>query len=76
MLPRNPPDFVLMDINLPGMSGIECTRELKRLLPDVDVLILTMFGNGIAYSTHCGLERPAICSNACDRPVSRRPWKS
>jgi DNA-binding NarL/FixJ family response regulator len=43
-LPRNPPDFVLMDINLPGMSGIECTRELKRLLPDVDVLILTMFG--------------------------------
>jgi DNA-binding NarL/FixJ family response regulator len=44
MLPRNPPDFVLMDINLPGMSGIECTRELKRVLPDVDVLILTMFG--------------------------------
>jgi RNA polymerase sigma factor (sigma-70 family) len=43
-LPRNPPDFVLMDINLPGISGIECTRELKRLLPDTDVLILTMFG--------------------------------
>jgi DNA-binding NarL/FixJ family response regulator len=43
-LPRNPPDFVLMDINLPGMSGVECTRELKRLLPEVDILMLTMFG--------------------------------
>jgi len=43
-LPRNPSDFVLMDINLPGMSGIECTRELKRLLPNTDILMLTMFG--------------------------------
>jgi DNA-binding NarL/FixJ family response regulator len=44
-LPQNPPDFVLMDINLPGISGIECTRELKRRLPDVQVLMLTMFGD-------------------------------
>jgi DNA-binding NarL/FixJ family response regulator len=44
-LAMNPPDFVLMDINLPGMSGIECTRELKRLLPDVQVIMLTMFGD-------------------------------
>jgi DNA-binding NarL/FixJ family response regulator len=43
-LPLNPPDYVLMDINLPGMSGIECTRELKRVLPAVEVLMLTMFG--------------------------------
>lgn len=44
-LPENPPDFVLMDINLPGMTGIECTRALKRLLPDVQVIMLTMFGD-------------------------------
>jgi DNA-binding NarL/FixJ family response regulator len=44
-LPKAPSDFVLMDINLPGMSGIECTRELKRRLPDVQVLMLTMFGD-------------------------------
>jgi DNA-binding NarL/FixJ family response regulator len=43
-LPQNPPDYVLMDINLPGMSGIECTRELKRVLPETEVLMLTMFG--------------------------------
>jgi DNA-binding NarL/FixJ family response regulator len=44
-LPLAPPDFVLMDINLPGMSGIECTRELKRLIPDVNILMLTVFGD-------------------------------
>lgn len=44
-LPKNPPDFVLMDINLPGMSGIECTRELKKQIPYIEVLMLTMFGD-------------------------------
>jgi len=43
VLPRNPPNFVLMDINLPGISGIECTRELKRLLPNTEILMFTMF---------------------------------
>jgi DNA-binding NarL/FixJ family response regulator len=42
-LPKNPPDFVFMDINLPGISGVECTRKLKMLLPEVEVLMLTMF---------------------------------
>ena len=44
-VPMNPPDFVLMDINLPGMSGVECTRLLKRQLPNVEVVMLTMFGD-------------------------------
>jgi DNA-binding NarL/FixJ family response regulator len=44
-LPKNPPDIVLMDINLPGMSGIECTRQLKLQCPDVEVVMLTMFGD-------------------------------
>ena len=42
-LVKNPPDFVLMDINLPGKSGIECTRELKRRLPKIEIVMLTMF---------------------------------
>jgi DNA-binding NarL/FixJ family response regulator len=42
-LPKNAPDFVLMDINLPGKSGIACTRELKRLLPKLEIVMLTMF---------------------------------
>jgi DNA-binding NarL/FixJ family response regulator len=42
-LPKLRPDVVLMDINLPGMSGIECTRRLKTLLPGIQVLIMTVY---------------------------------
>jgi len=41
-IPKAAPDVVLMDLNLPGMSGIECTRELKQLRPTVQVLMLTI----------------------------------
>jgi len=37
------PDVVLMDINLPGISGIECVRKLKAQLPQVQILMLTMY---------------------------------
>jgi DNA-binding NarL/FixJ family response regulator len=37
------PDVVLMDINLPKMSGIECVRQLKRIMPELQVLMLTMY---------------------------------
>lgn len=39
----NPPDVVLMDIKLPGMSGIECVGQLKVLLPEVEILMLTTY---------------------------------
>ena len=42
-LPAHRPDVVLMDIHLPGMSGIECVRELKRLLPDLQIMMLTIY---------------------------------
>jgi DNA-binding NarL/FixJ family response regulator len=39
------PDVVLMDINLPGMSGIQCTALVKELLPKTQVLIVTIYSN-------------------------------
>jgi DNA-binding NarL/FixJ family response regulator len=40
-IPAAQPDVVLMDIFLPGISGIECTARLKGLLPQTQILILT-----------------------------------
>jgi DNA-binding NarL/FixJ family response regulator len=37
------PSVVLMDINLPGMSGIECVRHLKPQLPDTQFVMLTVY---------------------------------
>jgi DNA-binding NarL/FixJ family response regulator len=42
-IPANPPDVVLMDINLPGLSGIDCVGALRPRLPEVDFIMLTMF---------------------------------
>jgi len=42
-IPRHPPDVVLMDINLPGMKGVECVRQLKAARPEVQFLMLTVY---------------------------------
>jgi DNA-binding NarL/FixJ family response regulator len=42
-LPNERPNVVLMDINLPGMNGVECVRQLKQLLPQTQVMMLTVY---------------------------------
>ncbi len=42
-LPQVKPDVVLMDINLPGINGVECVRRLKTLLPQTQVMMLTVY---------------------------------
>jgi len=44
-IPAERPHVVLMDINLPGMGGVDCVRELKRHDPAVQVLMLTVYEN-------------------------------
>lgn len=39
---QDPPDVVLMDIGLPGMSGIEGIRKIKDQLQEIDILVLTV----------------------------------
>jgi DNA-binding NarL/FixJ family response regulator len=42
VLPAEAPDVIVMDIQMPGMTGIECTLRLKELLPRTPILILTV----------------------------------
>lgn len=55
---EDPPDVVLMDIGLPGMSGVEGIRKIKEKLPDINVLMLTVHRDS-------KLVFEALCAGAC-----------
>jgi DNA-binding NarL/FixJ family response regulator len=63
---NEPPDVVMTDIGLPGMDGIEGTRRLKEMFPQMVVLIL---------SVHDDDERifDALCAGACGYLLKRTP---
>ena len=42
-LPAHQPEIVLMDIQLPAMSGVECVARLKELLPEAQVIMVTVY---------------------------------
>lgn len=44
-IPQSPPEVVLMDINLPGMDGIECVRGLKEKIPLLRIVMVTIYEN-------------------------------
>ena len=44
-LPQLNPDIVIMDINLPGMSGIECIRLIKKKIPRTQFMMFTVYEN-------------------------------
>lgn len=44
-LPQIQPDIVIMDINLPGMSGIECIKQVKKKVPRTQFMMFTVYEN-------------------------------
>ncbi len=44
-LPNINPDIVIMDINLPGMNGIECIRQVKKKIPRTQFMMFTVYEN-------------------------------
>ncbi len=44
-LENDPPDVILMDIGMPGKTGIECVGAVKERFPDIQVLMLTVYSD-------------------------------
>src|SRR5437879_2859772 len=42
-LANDRPDVVLMDINMAGMNGIECVERVKAVLPELQIVMLTVY---------------------------------
>ena len=63
---RLKPDVLLMDIGLPGMNGIEGIKEVKKLLPDLTILVLTVYEeNDLIFE--------ALCAGASGYLVKKTP---
>jgi DNA-binding NarL/FixJ family response regulator len=43
IIPKHEPEIILMDIQLPNMSGIECLAQLKQMLPSAQVIMVTVY---------------------------------
>jgi len=65
-IPRGKPDVVLMDINLPGMTGIECVRKLKAAAPSVQIVMLTVYDE-------VGQLFDSLVAGACGYLLKRTP---
>jgi DNA-binding NarL/FixJ family response regulator len=66
VLPKERPDVLLADIGLPGMSGVEGVRLLKERLPDLQILMLTVYDDR-------GHVFEAICAGACGYLIKDTP---
>jgi DNA-binding NarL/FixJ family response regulator len=51
LLPKLKPDLVLMDINMPVMNGIESSKQALEMFPDLNILVLSMYGDEEYYNT-------------------------
>ncbi|MFO7444891.1 MAG: response regulator transcription factor [Ignavibacteriaceae bacterium] len=60
------PDVLLMDIGLPGINGIEGIKQVKAILPDLSILVLTVYEeNELIFD--------ALCAGACGYLVKKTP---
>jgi len=65
-LPTNNSDVILMDIRLPGINGIEGVKRAKKIDPDLNILMLTIYEESSVVFE-------ALCAGACGYLVKKTP---
>jgi len=64
------PDVIIMDLKMPEMDGITATREIKQRLPDVNVLILTLYAEDfIRQAVEAGVSGYLLKDSDCDQII-------
>ncbi|MEE9399727.1 MAG: response regulator transcription factor [Dehalococcoidales bacterium] len=62
------PDVVIMDLKMPGMDGIATTREIKQRLPNVNVLILTLYAEDfVKQAIEAGVSGYLLKDSDCEQ---------
>jgi len=60
------PDMVLMDIDMPEMNGIEATQKTLELMPDLKIIVFSMYGNEEYYTKMKQLGVKGYLLKSCD----------
>ena len=69
------PDLIILDLTMPNLSGLEAAREIKKLYPEVKILILSMHKSKGCLKGAFGSALTGICSRRTPSRTSCRPSK-
>lgn len=58
------PNLIVLDLSMPGMNGAEAAAALQQLMPEVPVVVLTMYGDILGQSMAAGLGVKAVVAKA------------
>jgi two-component system, NarL family, nitrate/nitrite response regulator NarL len=72
------PDLIILDLTIPMLSGFEAAREIRKTLPDVPILILSMHESKLLIEEAKKLGVQGICDQErdCQDAVARRGYPS